>query len=312
MASRNINRDEKPTTLCKDNLSDVLSKYDLLLLDCDGVLWKTDHITPIEGISASIEKLRNMKKKLLFVTNNSIHAREAYAAKFQELPKFQADKEDVFGVAYAAAIYLKEMLKIKGKCYLIGSMGMAKELDEVGIPHVGFGPDLDEISDDPHHLIEMSHHFHQDIDAVLVGYDPHFNYTKLFKAASYLMKEECAFISTNDKEISIRLGPLCCQPITGALVPSISAATKREPFIIGKPHTHFMDCIKTKFPDIDPKTTLMIGDSIKTDIPFANKSGIDSLLVLTGVSTEQDVANATDEAFVPTYILKSLADMGHI
>ena len=304
--------DRKPLKLSGDNLADVLSKYDTLLLDCDGVLWGSDHITPIEGINIAIERLRSLNKKLLFVTNNSMHARDAYLAKFEELPKFHAEKEDVFGVAYAAAFYLKEMLKMEGKCYLIGSKGMAKELDEVGIPHIGFGPDLDEISDDPHHLIEMSQHFHQDIGAVLVGYDPYFNYTKLFKAASYLTKPECAYISTNDKEISIRLGPLCCQPVTGALIPSITAASKREAFVIGKPHTHFMECIRTKFQDIDLNRTLMVGDSIKTDVPFAYNCGIDSLLVLTGVSTEADVANATDEAFVPTYILNSFAEISKI
>lgn len=76
----------KPQWITKDNISSIAAKYDTLLLDCDGVLWGADHITPIEGIAKAVENLRSLGKKLLFVTNNSMHARQAYVDKFKTLP----------------------------------------------------------------------------------------------------------------------------------------------------------------------------------------------------------------------------------
>jgi HAD superfamily hydrolase (TIGR01450 family) len=115
----------------------------------------------------------------------------------------------------------------------------------------------------------------------------HFNYSKLFKAASYLSKPDIHFVATNDLETSEQISKEHCQPLTGAMVSAVAAAANRKPEVIGKPHYHLMEAILDTHPQIDPKKTLMIGDSLKTDIPFAHRAGISSALVLSGDTSEE-------------------------
>ena len=295
----------QPVDIDRNNISKILAKYDHVLLDCDGVVWGKDHMTPIPGVAESISTLREQGKRVLFVTNNSMHGRDSYLNKFRKLAGFEANKEDVFGVAYAAAIYLKDVAPVKGRCYLIGEKGFAQEFDEAGIPHVGVGPDCDPPTGNPERLMQIE--LAEDIGAVVVGYDEHFSFNKLFKAASYLSTPGCMYVATNDVERGVQLAPGRRQPIAGALTAAVSAAAKRQPIVLGKPYHYFIDCIKTKISEFNPSKTLMVGDSLKTDIPFASRNGMDSMLVLTGVSHQTDIKDAPVQ---PTYVAKSLAEIG--
>ena len=288
----------------RSNVDALLSKYDTLLLDCDGVLWDTDHVTQFPGVAEAIHKLRSNSKKLLFVSNNSMHSRESYCAKFTNFLGLHVEEKDMFTVTHAAALYLKHVLKVTRKCYVIGGQGTAKELEMEGIAYIGIGPDTDPISGDPKELLKQ--HLDPDVEAVLVAFDVHFNYNKLYKATSYLMKESCHYVATNDIEASATIGPMNRQPVTGAIVAAVNFAGRRKPLTIGKPHKHLMECIRTEHPDIVLERTLMVGDAMKTDIAFAHETGIDSLLVLTGVSTMADVKRAQQSAshqFIPNYIM---------
>ena len=291
------------------NMKDIMANYDTLFLDCDGVLWGCDHFTKFSGISEAVDKLRAANKQMYFVTNNSLHAREAYLEKFKSFGGFEAEKDHVFGVAYAAALYLKDIAKIQGKCYLVGSKGMARELEEVGIPFIGYGPDNDKCSIRPDDLMAM--HMEPDVDAVLVGFDEYFNYNKMCKAASYLSNPKCHYIATNYAEKAIQLSRDLRQPLTGALVSAITTSTSRAPLVLGKPHEHLLECIQTKFKDIDLKRTLMIGDSVKTDVGFAETIGVDSLLVMSGATTEAHLQKCQQmQKTVPTYYMDSFASFG--
>ena len=292
------------------NVNDFIESYDNFLFDCDGVLWGKDHITPIPGISDTIEQLRMRGKKLMFVTNNSIHGRDAYVRKFNELAGFTADRDDVFGVAYAAAVHLKEIAKITGRVYMIGSKGMKDELDEQGIEHLGYGPDTDPVPVKIEDLFDVD--IHADVEAVLVGFDEYFNYNKMYKASCYLSRENCRYIATNDVEKRVTIGPNRVQPITGSLVAAVTAATDIAPTVLGKPHAYMMDCIMAKNPGMDLSRTIMIGDSLKADIPFAKNCGIDSALVLTGVSTKNDLSVYKAKGIQPSYIMSSLSDIARL
>ncbi|ELT88307.1 hypothetical protein CAPTEDRAFT_166467 [Capitella teleta] len=273
------------TTFMDDtNVYQMLNKYETILLDCDGVLWGTDHFTHLSGVAKTIEKLRSLNKQLLFVTNNSLHAREAYVEKFHSQAGFHADIEDIFCTAYAAAVYMKDIAKVQGKCYMIGSKGMQDELNKLDIETIGFGPDSDAVSEDIDSLLNQA--LEDNVDAVAVGYDVNFNYNKLFKATSYLTDPKCHFIATNDLETREMIGKRHCQPLTGALVKAVAAASVRKPEVVGKPHYHLMETILDTHPTVDPKKTLMIGDSLRTDVAFAHRAGISSALVLSGETNE--------------------------
>ncbi|XP_041353928.1 4-nitrophenylphosphatase-like [Gigantopelta aegis] len=290
-----------PLEVTRENSREILEKYDTLLIDCDGVLWKIDHVTPLPGIQETMSRLRDTRKQILFVTNNSMHGREMYVDKFRKYG-FEARGSEVFCVAYAAAIYLKTVAKISKAVYVSGSRGMQSELEQAGIDAFGFGPDRDQTTDDVEQLLQME--FRDDVEAVLVGFDIHFSYNKIYKAASYLTSPDCLYLATN----SLETGPLISinrrQPVTGTMVAAISAASKREPLVIGKPSCHMFECIQTMYPTIDKSRTLMIGDSLRADIQFAQNNGIDSALVLTGVAGLQMVK---DTGILPTYYMQSIA-----
>ncbi|XP_029643471.1 4-nitrophenylphosphatase [Octopus sinensis] len=113
----------------------LLAHVDTFLFDCDGVLWR--HLEPIPGASDTVKKLKKLGKNVLFVTNNSTKSRKAYCIKFSQLG-FEVKESEIISTAYVAALYLHEC-NFKGKVYLVGSKGIADELDNFGIQHTEVG-----------------------------------------------------------------------------------------------------------------------------------------------------------------------------
>ncbi|OWF47493.1 glycerol-3-phosphate phosphatase-like [Mizuhopecten yessoensis] len=285
--------------LTQNNLDHFLQSYDTFMLDCDGTLYGTDHVTEIPNVPEAIYKLRTIGKHLLFVTNNSMHSNERYVNKFKEVG-FEANESDIFGVANAAAVYLRHIAKVEGKVYVVGGQGMKQELDKYRLESFGAGPDPDQASWDPKQLLQME--FRDNVQAVLVGFDEHFHYNKIFKALSYLRDPKCLYVATNVVETAVKIGSGRVQPTTGALIQAISVPAKREPLVVGKPGTLLLDCIRHKHPDIDLSRTVFIGDGLRSDIAFANNIGVDSVLVLTG-SGALDKIDGPDVK--PTYVMDS-------
>ncbi|KAL4232540.1 hypothetical protein ACF0H5_007232 [Mactra antiquata] len=286
-----------------------LDRYDNFLFDCDGVLWENDHVTHIPGISEAIHLLQDLNKRLIYVTNNSTKSRLDLQNKFNE-HGFHSPLENVFTNSYACALYLKEFLGVKDSVYLISGEGTKWELDQLGIGHFGSGADLCQPSS--HVSTLLKHKFNDEVTSVLVGFDEHFSYNKIFKAASYLMDPNCHFVATNIVEKSAiigREGRKMKMPLTGVMVNAIAEAAGRQPVIVGKPFNTMFDCVRKQLPDLDLSRTVFIGDSLKADMGFAKSVGIDSALVLTGVNTSSDISQFPD--LCPEFVLRSLADIVH-
>merc|ERR1719410_526481 len=120
--------------------SQLLDNVDVFIFDCDGVIWRGDSV--IEGIPATLEKLRALGKKLFFVTNNSTKSRKGYKKKFDGL-KLDVEAEEIFSSSFAAAAYLDQTkFKETGKkVYIIGEIGIEEELDLIGVPYIGGSAD---------------------------------------------------------------------------------------------------------------------------------------------------------------------------
>lgn len=103
---------------------------------CDGVIWEGDHV--IEGVHTTLKHLRQLGKRIFFVTNNATKSREQNLAKFRKLG-IEANMEEIFTSAFASASYLKNILKFPEdkKVYVVGEKGIEDELDAVGIRHSG-------------------------------------------------------------------------------------------------------------------------------------------------------------------------------
>ncbi|GAB1605468.1 phosphoglycolate phosphatase 2-like [Argonauta hians] len=282
----------------------MIDKYDTMLLDCDGVVWGADHVSRFDKVNEALQKLRKYRKRLLFVTNNSLHSTNTLYDKFVRFG-FEINHDEIFCITTASAFYLKSVLELRNSVYVIGSKAMGIELQNSSIRHFGIGPEPDVTSRSIDDLLKM--HFRDDVGAVLVGFDEHLCYSKLYKAASYLKNPDCHFIVTSDVEMGTTIGRNRYRPSVGAVVGAVaSAAHYRKYTVIGKPSSFLYKLIKLKFPKLKLEKTLIIGDSLKADIKFAKNIGADSALVLSGATDLRTLQNASDRD-KPTYYFDSLA-----
>ncbi|KDN38086.1 2-phosphoglycolate phosphatase [Tilletiaria anomala UBC 951] len=294
----------------------ILDKYDTFLFDCDGVIWSGDDLIP--GAKSVLAKLRKRGKQVVFVTNNASKSRMAYLKKFEKLT-IQAELCEVFSSSYAAAVYISKVLDLPKdrKVYVIGMEGIEEELKAVGLDYCGgtdpadkhFLPSMD------FSLLNSERSLDHSVGAVLCGFDMHINYLKLAKAFKYITRDGadgpvranetgggCHFLLTNDDStFPARGGPW---PGSGALSAPLLFASGRAPIIIGKPNKPMLDCIEA-VTHFDKSRAIFVGDRLNTDIQFGINGGIDTMLVLTGISKRSEI-DASDAKTIPTYCVDSL------
>lgn len=271
-----------------------------------GVLWLYSDI--IGEAPKVMNRFKEMGKGVYFVTNNSTKTRAEFAEKAQSM-NFNITKEEIISASYMAAQYLCSKGFDK-EVYIIGSNGIARELDNVNIPHHGVGPE--ENSEGIAQFLQGEFKLNDNVGAVIVGFDEFFSFKKMVRACSYLDRPGCIFIGTNTDERFPT--PDCVVPGTGALIKAVETAAERPAIIMGKPHSHARDILEKNF-SIDPARTLMIGDRCNTDILFGKNCGFQTLLVETGIHKESDVrawqksGDSEQQKLVPDYILPSLTDL---
>ena len=270
-----------------------------------------------EGIGASVEKLRELGKHIYFVSNNTTHTKKSIMEKMQQFAGFEPRSEELLNVNEATMAYLRDIAKVNGKVYVVGSQPLADELEKGGFQTFGVGPDPDPIVGDltvglPNLL---RHKLEPDVGAVAIGMDGYFDFNKIFKATNFLLKPDCAFVAISAEPLmymgrgELRRGV----PIMGSLAASVEKSTGRQATLIGKPSPIYFSCVEALHPEINPRRTVMIGDYLESDMAFAFKCGLDSILVCTGADNEK----TTMEAFkknkglaLPNYIMDSFACIG--
>lgn len=167
---------------------------------------------------------------------------------------FNITEEEIISTSNSGAAYLKS-LNFDKTVYVIGSEGITKELDAVGIKHNKVGPDTM-----PGSLADyISKHLQLDdnVGAVMVGFDEHFSFPKMTQAASYLSNPDCLFIATNTDERFPM--PNMVIPGTGSFVRAVETCAERKALVIGKPNKEICQHLIDNG-TINPARTLMIGD----------------------------------------------------
>lgn len=252
-----------------------------------------------------MNRLQGLGKKVYFITNNSTKTRSGFLEKAHNLG-FKITEEGIISTSYAAAKYL-EKRQFNKKVYIVGSSGIAQELDAVGIEHNEPGPDVITTN-----YADMLANFKLDpeVGAVIVGFDEHFSFPKMMKAANYLNDPDVLFIATNtDERFPSKLGVV---PGTGSIVRAVQTCAEREPIIMGKPNVSICDSI---IDNIIPERTLMIGDRANTDILLGTNCGFQTLLVGTGVHKLHDVhkwrksKDPEDKKLIPDVYLPRLGEL---
>ncbi|OAP56803.1 hypothetical protein AYL99_08915 [Fonsecaea erecta] len=296
----------------KDAIRQFIDRFDVFLIDCDGVLWSGDHLFP--GAVSSLELLRKKGKQVVFVTNNSTKSRQDYQKKLEGMG-IPASAEEVFGSSYSAAIYIARILpqsypqlKEKRKVFVVGEAGIETELQSEGIPYLG-GTDpayRRDVTPEDYKLMAAGDPkaLDPEVGVVLVGLDFHFNYLKMCYAFQYI-RRGAIFLATNMDSTLPSAGSFF--PGAGSIsAPLIKMLGGQEPMAFGKPNQAMMDAIEGKF-QFDRSKVCMVGDRADTDIKFGIEGHLGGTLgVLTGVSTKQDFLEGDVR---PAYYVDALSDL---
>jgi len=253
----------------------LIDKYDTYIFDMDGVIWRGSEII-LDSVN-TIKLLINRGFNTIFLTNNSTRSREMYRRKLKRIG-IKVPIENIFTSSYCTAKYIYEKFG-GGKAYIIGEIGLKRELTNFNIRIVGEG----------------------DVDFVIIGMDRKFNYKKLMMGMRKILSG-ALFIATNlDKTFPSSDGLI---PGAGSIVAAMEACVNRKPdIVIGKPSKIMFELA---LKNVNRKRTLVVGDRLDTDILGANNMGLDSALVLTGISKRNDISKLNIR---PRYVLEKLSDI---
>jgi HAD superfamily hydrolase (TIGR01450 family) len=254
----------------------LIAGYDALLLDLDGVVYVGPHA--VTHAASAIGRARSGGVSIAFVTNNASRPPAVVAEHLCELG-IDASQQDVVNASQAAAHVLSERLPAGSTVLAIGGPGVRMALTERGLVPV------DSAEPTP--------------AAVMMGYGPDVGWKDLAEA-SYAVHAGALFVATNpDKSFPTPRG---IAPGNGTLVAAVVAATGCEPIVAGKP---FAPLVRESIDRVGAARPLMIGDRLDTDIEAAYNTGIDSLLVMTGVSSVRELVLAAPNRR-PTFVTPDL------
>ncbi|MEV5510102.1 HAD hydrolase-like protein [Streptomyces orinoci] len=257
--------------------SPLSTAYDTALLDLDGVVYAGG--AAIEHAVDSLAAARSGGMRLAYVTNNALRTPEAVAGHLTELG-IPAEAGDVITSAQAVARLIADELPSGSRVLVVGGEGLRVALRERGLVPV------DSADDDP--------------AAVVQGYGgPDMPWSRLMEA-SYAVRRGVPWFASN-RDLTIP-GARGIAPGNGAAVEVVRIATGGEPRVAGKPlpPMHRETVLRT-----GARRPLVVGDRLDTDIEGAYAGGVDSLLVLTGVTTPA-VLLAAEPRHRPTYVAEDL------
>ncbi len=258
-----------------------------LIIDMDGVLWHGSK--PLPGLNDFFDTLRLLSLPFVLATNNASLTAIQYIAKLASFGVTVTEAE-ILTSGIASASYLAEHHPPDlTRIYAIGESGLLEPLIERGFELTG----LDEIRDPMQNTGP---------NVVVSGLDRTLTWQKL-STATLNIRAGAHFYGTNadtslPTEKGITIG-------NGSILKALEAATGQQPTTIGKPKP-IMYQQAMKILNTDPEETLAIGDRLDTDILGAVNAGIRSILVLSGISSEQDLRQTN---YRPTLVMQDIREI---
>jgi glycerol-1-phosphatase len=259
-----------------------LAGISILLADLDGVIYQgadaIPHAVPaLKKVAASV--------RLGYVTNNASRTPAEVAAQITGFG-LPATSESVVTSPQSAARVLKKLLPPGSKILVVGGIGLVSEVEAAGFVVTR------EADDKP--------------DAVVQGFSPEVGWQNLAQASFALQrKPEIPWVATNtDWTIPVQGG---VAPGNGALVSAVHLAVGRLATFAGKPEKEIFDVALERF-QVSPENALMVGDRLDTDVLGANRAGMKSALVLTGIDQVKTLL-ASDVSMRPDFVLEDLREL---
>jgi 4-nitrophenyl phosphatase len=253
-----------------------------LLVDGDGVIWRTTDLIP--GALRLFDILRRRGIRWALVSNNNTHTVASFIQKLSGLG-ISADAGMIFSSSTATADYLLRQYGPGAPVHAVGMEGVVKTLEDAGflVSHGEKTPSYPVV-------------------AVVAGMDRAITHEKI-KTAMRLIMGGAAFIATNlDPNYP---APDGLNPGTGMVIGALQAVTGVTPVVIGKPERYVFDSAIRGL-GADPATTVMLGDRLDTDILGAQRAGIRTIAVLTGIVTRDELATSPIQ---PDSVYESVAEL---
>ena len=258
--------------------ADKLKEKKLYLLDMDGTIYNENQI--FDGTLEFLAEIERRGGKYIFITNNSSKSVEDYVQKVQKMG-IKADYENFYTSSQATAMYLKENYPNQ-VVYCMGTESLVKELRGAGIEVV---TEADERA-----------------SVVLLGFDTE-NTSEKIRNTCIMLGRDVAYLATNpDLVCPVSFGYI---PDCGSMSIMLKNATGKEPFFIGKPEPIMVNCVLKKL-NCKREDAVIIGDRLYTDIKTGANAQVDTICVLSGEASMEDILQGEVE---PTYIFKSVKEI---
>lgn len=258
----------------------LVDRYDLVIFDLDGVVYLVDR--PIPGAVEVIMRLHRAGATVAYATNNASRRAGEVAALLRGMGIEAAD-EEVLTSAQASAAALARQLPAGSPVLVVGADALRADVRDAGLRPVSSADDRPA--------------------AVVQGYGRQVGWAELAEA-SVAIRAGAVWVATNmDRTLPTPRGPL---PGNGAMVAALRTALGREPdLVVGKPEPALFEIAARR---VGARRPLVVGDRLDTDVEGARRSGMDSLLVLTGVTVARDLLDAPP-GLRPTHVATDLSGL---
>ena len=245
------------------------------LTDMDGVLVHEE--VPLPGAAELIDRWVTTSKRFLVLTNNSTFTARDLSARLAR-SGLNIPEENIWTSAMATADFLKHQPGDK-TAYVIGEVGLTTALHEAGFVLTDVDPDF-----------------------VVLGETRNYSFEAITTAIRLII-DGARFIVTNpDATGPSKDGIL---PATGAVAAMITAATNRQPYVVGKPNPMMFRSAMNRI-EAHSETTAMIGDRMDTDIVAGIEAQMETVLVLSGVTTRDSISLYP---YRPSYVLGGVGEI---
>lgn len=245
------------------------------LIDMDGVLVHGERAIP--GAKEFINRLNEGGHKYLILTNNSRYTPDDLQHRLRA-SGIPVDAKHLYSSAMATASFVQSQ-KAGGSAFVLGGTGLYQALNEVGYSLTDYNPDY-----------------------VILGETESYSYDRIIRASQLIMSG-VPFIATNpDPSGPAESGTI---PGCGAVAAMLEKATGYQAYYVGKPNPLIMR-LALRYLDEHSENAVMIGDRMDTDIKVGLESGLDTILVLTGVTKPEMIGNFP---YRPRRVVNSVAEI---
>ncbi len=267
----------------------IMLKQDLSLMNVEGLILDIDGVIsrgrkPIERAIEGYRMIKELGIKIVFVSNNSTRSRRIMLERFKQFG-LEVKEGELIIATHATAVYIAKESG-KTRIFTTGENGLKEELLNLG-----------------HELVD-----YRDAEYLVVGSNRGINFEIFTKALRLALDNEIRYVAVNpDRVFPAEDGPI---PGTGLIIGALYWMTGKQPdVVVGKPSRIIIDQAIERL-GVDKEKVAIVGDQIDVDIVAGKNAGIKSILVMSGVTNQENYAEKVRETgATPDFIFDDLYDL---